>query len=100
MVAGRQTAEAGTSHFVAVDRWGEVASLTSTIESGFGSGLVVNGYYLNNELTDFNFVPVTEGVGFGAGEMLGGPAEGVAAYGDEVADGLFVLSLFYTHFWG
>jgi gamma-glutamyltranspeptidase/glutathione hydrolase len=46
-----------TSHVVAVDRWGEVASLTSTIESAFGSGLMVNGYYLNNELTDFSLVP-------------------------------------------
>jgi gamma-glutamyltranspeptidase/glutathione hydrolase len=46
-----------TSHFVAVDRRGNVASLTSTIESVFGSGLVVNGYYLNNELTDFSLVP-------------------------------------------
>ncbi|QIL01669.1 gamma-glutamyltransferase family protein [Sphingomonas sinipercae] len=54
-------AEAGTSHFVAVDRWGNVASLTSTIESAFGSGLMVNGYYLNNELTDFNFEPVRNG---------------------------------------
>ena len=51
------TNERGTSHFVAVDRWGDVASETSTIESSFGSGLMVNGYYLNNELTDFNFVP-------------------------------------------
>jgi gamma-glutamyltranspeptidase/glutathione hydrolase len=50
-----------TSHFVAVDRWGEVASLTSTIESVFGSGLVVNGYYLNNELTDFSLIPTSEG---------------------------------------
>ena len=49
--------EKGTSHFVAVDRWGEVASLTSTIESVFGSGLMVNGYYLNNELTDFSLSP-------------------------------------------
>ncbi|WP_309661103.1 gamma-glutamyltransferase, partial [Sphingomonas sp.] len=49
--------ERGTSHFVAVDRWGNVASETSTIESAFGSGLMVNGYYLNNELTDFSFVP-------------------------------------------
>jgi gamma-glutamyltranspeptidase/glutathione hydrolase len=49
--------ERGTSHFVAVDRWGDVASETSTIESSFGSGLMVNGYYLNNELTDFSFVP-------------------------------------------
>jgi gamma-glutamyltranspeptidase/glutathione hydrolase len=51
-----------TSHFVAVDRWGEVASLTSTIESAFGSGLMVNGYYLNNELTDFSIVPAKAGV--------------------------------------
>jgi gamma-glutamyltranspeptidase/glutathione hydrolase len=49
--------ERGTSHFVAVDRWGDVASETSTIESAFGSGLMVNGYYLNNELTDFSFEP-------------------------------------------
>ena len=53
--------ERGTSHFVAVDRWGNVASETSTIESAFGSGLMVNGYYLNNELTDFSFVPEANG---------------------------------------
>jgi gamma-glutamyltranspeptidase/glutathione hydrolase len=53
--------EHGTSHFVAVDRWGDVASETSTIESAFGSGLMVNGYYLNNELTDFDFVPAKDG---------------------------------------
>ena len=53
--------ESGTSHFVAVDRWGDVASETSTIESAFGSGLMVNGFYLNNELTDFSFVPAKEG---------------------------------------
>ena len=57
-----QPAEQGTSHFVATDRYGNVASLTSTIESAFGSGLMVNGYYLNNELTDFNFVPSVAGV--------------------------------------
>ncbi|WP_205479663.1 gamma-glutamyltransferase [Sphingomonas arenae] len=51
-----------TSHFVAVDQWGEVASLTSTIESSFGSGLMVNGYYLNNELTDFSLVPNVDSV--------------------------------------
>jgi gamma-glutamyltranspeptidase / glutathione hydrolase len=49
--------ESGTSHFVAVDRDGNVASYTSTIESVFGSGLVVDGYFLNNELTDFSFAP-------------------------------------------
>jgi gamma-glutamyltranspeptidase/glutathione hydrolase len=50
--------ENGTSHFVAIDRAGDAVSYTSTIESIFGSGLVVNGYYLNNELTDFNLNPV------------------------------------------
>ena len=54
--------EFGTSHFVAADRYGNVASLTSTIESIFGSGLMVNGYYLNNELTDFSIVPEKNGV--------------------------------------
>lgn len=50
-----------TSHFVAVDRRGQVVSQTSTIESGFGSGLMVAGYYLNNELTDFSLVPERDG---------------------------------------
>ena len=60
--AGLEPAEAGTSHFVATDRWGNVASLTSTIESSFGSGLIVNGYMLNNELTDFSFIATNAGV--------------------------------------
>lgn len=53
--------EHGTTHFVAVDRWGNAASYTSTIEGPFGSGLMVGGYYLNNELTDFNIVPDKNG---------------------------------------
>jgi gamma-glutamyltranspeptidase/glutathione hydrolase len=54
--------EHGTSHFVVADRSGDVVTYTSTIESSFGSGIVVNGYYLNNELTDFSFVPAKGGV--------------------------------------
>lgn len=50
-----------TSHFVAIDRAGQVVSQTSTIESAFGSGLIVNGYYLNNELTDFSLAPEVDG---------------------------------------
>lgn len=50
-----------TSHFVAIDRTGAVVSLTSTIESAFGSGLMVDGYYLNNELTDFSLIPERDG---------------------------------------
>lgn len=49
--------ENGTTHFAAVDRWGNAASYTSTVESAFGSGLMVGGYFLNNELTDFNLDP-------------------------------------------
>ena len=59
--AGFVAAEAGTSHFVAVDAWGNVASYTSTIEGPFGSGLTVGGYFLNNELTDFSFAPERNG---------------------------------------
>jgi gamma-glutamyltranspeptidase / glutathione hydrolase len=62
MALSPQPLEQGTSHFVATDRAGNVASLTSTIESAFGSGLMVNGYYLNNELTDFNFIPSVNGI--------------------------------------
>jgi gamma-glutamyltranspeptidase/glutathione hydrolase len=53
--------EHGTSHFVAVDRRGGAVSYTSTIESSFGSGLMAGGYYLNNELTDFDMNPVLDG---------------------------------------
>ncbi|MGP4725797.1 gamma-glutamyltransferase [Agrobacterium deltaense] len=44
-----------TSHFVIVDKEGNVVSMTTTIESGFGSRLMTNGFLLNNELTDFSF---------------------------------------------
>lgn len=50
--------EHGTSHFVAIDKAGNAVSYTSTIESSFGSGLMVGGYYLNNELTDFDLNPL------------------------------------------
>jgi len=50
-----------TSHFVAIDRDGRAAALTSTIESAFGSGLMVHGYFLNNELTDFSMAPTRDG---------------------------------------
>lgn len=51
-----------TSHMVAVDRAGNVANVTSTIEGAFGSGLTSNGYFLNNELTDFTIVPEKDGL--------------------------------------
>jgi gamma-glutamyltranspeptidase/glutathione hydrolase len=53
--------ESGTSHFVAIDRNGNIAAWTSTIESFFGSQLIANGVILNNELTDFSFTPERDG---------------------------------------
>ena len=52
---------AGTTHFVAVDGAGNVASMTSTIEGPFGSQLIASGMFLNNELTDFTFAPEKDG---------------------------------------
>src|SRR5690606_2978359 len=46
-----------TSHFVIVDADGNVASITSSIENGFGSRQVAAGFLLNNQLTDFSFLP-------------------------------------------
>ena len=45
----------GTSHFVIVDKWGNVVSMTTTVESLFGSQRMVGGFMLNNQLTDFSF---------------------------------------------
>ena len=54
--------EQGTTHFVTVDAAGDVVSMTSTVESIFGSQLIANGYFLNNELTDFDLAPTQDGV--------------------------------------
>jgi gamma-glutamyltranspeptidase/glutathione hydrolase len=51
----------GTSHLVIVDGEGNAVSLTTTIESAFGSHLMVGGFLLNNELTDFSFQPEADG---------------------------------------
>ncbi len=50
-----------TSDIAVADARGNVASLTSTVEGAFGSSLVAGGYVLNNELTDFDFVPQVAG---------------------------------------
>ena len=53
-----RTAEpVGTSHFIVGDSAGNVVSMTTTVESIFGSGRMVDGFFLNNQLTDFSFVP-------------------------------------------
>ncbi len=47
----------GTSHVSIVDRFGNVVAMTLTVESGFGNNRLVDGFILNNELTDFSFDP-------------------------------------------
>jgi gamma-glutamyltranspeptidase/glutathione hydrolase len=58
---GDEPEEKGTSHLAVVDRDGTMVSYTSTIEGAFGSGLMVGGFYLNNELTDFSRSPEVGG---------------------------------------
>ncbi|MDG2034454.1 MAG: gamma-glutamyltransferase [Rhodospirillales bacterium] len=57
------TSEKGlsTSHMSIVDKNGNVVSMTTTIENAFGSRLMVRGFLLNNELTDFSFTPIKDG---------------------------------------
>ena len=50
-----------TSHLVVVDKQGNAVSMTSSIENGFGSALMVQGFILNNQLTDFSLAPKREG---------------------------------------
>ena len=51
-----------TSHISIVDSFGNVASMTTTIENAFGSRLMAGGFLLNNELTDFSFRSHKDGV--------------------------------------
>ncbi|MFP5297214.1 MAG: gamma-glutamyltransferase family protein [Alphaproteobacteria bacterium] len=63
---------AGTSHFVIVDAEGNAVSMTTTVESVFGSGRMAAGFFLNNQLTDFSFSPTRPD---------GGPAANAVAPG-------------------
>ena len=40
-----------------IDADGNAVSMTTTVESYFGSGRMVDGFFLNNQMTDFSFVP-------------------------------------------
>lgn len=55
MAQAPETSPAGTSHVSIVDGRGEAVSMTTTIESAFGSRILVRGFLLNNQLTDFSF---------------------------------------------
>lgn len=61
-LAPSSVVEHGTTHLSLVDKYGNVVSMTTTIESGLGSYHMTNGFLLNNQLTDFNAVPSVGGV--------------------------------------
>jgi gamma-glutamyltranspeptidase / glutathione hydrolase len=48
----------GTSHVSIVDADGNAVSMTTSIEKAFGSSIMVRGFLLNSQLTDFSFLPV------------------------------------------
>lgn len=49
-----------TTHIVAADREGNVLSMTTSVESAFGSKIFVRGFLLNNQLTDFSLLPADQ----------------------------------------
>ncbi|NKX89810.1 gamma-glutamyltransferase family protein [Nocardia coubleae] len=55
---GPQPPEHGTSHISVVDKYGNAAAMTTTVESAFGSFHFVDGFLLNNQLTDFAADPL------------------------------------------
>jgi len=58
---GTETEIAGTSHVSIVDGRGDAVALSTTIEDAFGSRILVRGFLLNNQLTDFSFLPESDG---------------------------------------
>lgn len=50
-----------TTHFSVIDKEGNGLSMTSSIEMAFGSTVMVRGFLLNNQLTDFSFLPEKDG---------------------------------------
>ena len=57
-----------TTHLSVIDRDGNAVSMTSSIENAFGSRLMVDGFLLNNQLTDFSFIPEND-----EGPLVNGP---------------------------
>jgi gamma-glutamyltranspeptidase/glutathione hydrolase len=56
------TEQFSTTHLSVIDSEGNAVSMTSSVESAFGSRLMVRGFMLNNQLTDFSFRPAVDGV--------------------------------------
>ena len=86
----------GTSHFVIVDDQGDVISMTASVESLFGSGRAIGGFFLNNQLTDFSFTAVDAAGRPVANAVAGGkrPRSSMApAIVLRKADGAFVAAV-------
>ncbi|EKF20187.1 gamma-glutamyltransferase [Nitratireductor pacificus] len=60
-IDGTSLTQPSTSHFVIVDKDGNIASMTTSVESAFGSRQMAGGFILNNQLTDFSFAPESDG---------------------------------------
>jgi gamma-glutamyltranspeptidase/glutathione hydrolase len=58
---GTASERPSTSHFSIVDRFGGAVAMTTSVQGAFGSQLMVGGFILNNQLTDFDYVPVAGG---------------------------------------
>ena len=59
--AADESQRIATSHVSAVDGFGNAVSMTTSIEDAFGARLMVRGFLLNNQLTDFSFLPSEDG---------------------------------------
>ena len=84
----------GTTHFVIVDQWGNVVSMTATVESVFGNQRMVGGFLLNNQLTDFSFIAHDEAGHLVANAVAGGkrPRSSMSPTIVLDADGEFYLA--------
>jgi gamma-glutamyltranspeptidase/glutathione hydrolase len=58
---GTASERPSTSHFSIVDRFGDGVAMTTSVQGAFGSQLMVGGFILNNQLTDFDYVPTVGG---------------------------------------
>ena len=57
LITGRSPERPSTTHLTIADGAGNVVSMTASVEYAFGSHLMVRGFLLNNQLTDFSFRP-------------------------------------------
>lgn len=80
--------ETGTTHFVIVDNKGNVVSMTTTVENIFGSQRMVDGFFINNQLTDFSFAPV---------DTLGRPIVNAIAPGKKPRSSMSPTIVFDEH---